>query len=129
MYDYKDHVYKDDIFRYSTLPPHLKGKRVIFTEDVMPLEEYERTPYGVHMSAEDLYYQAVLFFYLGERVIGSMGLFRTKEEGGFQEEERGLLEYLAEMVRPTTRPISATVGSPGSTTASTSFFKTTRWGR
>lgn len=98
MYDYKDHVYKDDIFRYSTLPPHLKGKRVIFTEDVMPLEEYESTPYGVHMSAEDLYYQAVLFFYLGERVIGSMGLFRTKEEGGFQEEERGLLEYLAEMV-------------------------------
>lgn len=27
MYDYKDHIYKDDIFRYSSLPPHLKGKR------------------------------------------------------------------------------------------------------
>lgn len=46
MYDYKDHIYKDDIFRYSSLPPHLKGKRVIFTEDVMTLEDYERTPYG-----------------------------------------------------------------------------------
>ena len=21
MYDYKDHIYKDDIFRYSSLPP------------------------------------------------------------------------------------------------------------
>ena len=98
MYDYKDHIYKDDIFRYSSLPPHLKGKRVIFTEDVMTLEDYERTPYGIHMSAEDLYYQAVLFFFLGDRVIGSMGLFHTKEEGGFREEERGLLEYLAELV-------------------------------
>ena len=98
MYDYKDHIYKDDIFRYSSLPAHLKGKRVIFTEDVMPLEEYEHTPYGIHMAAEDLYYQAVLFFYLGDRVIGSMGLFRTKEEGGFQEEERSLLEYLSELV-------------------------------
>ena len=64
----------------------------------MTLEDYERTPYGIHMSAEDLYYQAVLFFFLGDRVIGSMGLFHTKEEGGFREEERGLLEYLAELV-------------------------------
>lgn len=98
MYDYKDHIYKDDIFRYSSLPAHLKGRHVIFTEDVMPLEEYERTPYGIHMSGEDMYYQAVLFFYLGDRVIGSMGLFRSKEEGGFGEEERSLLEYLAVLV-------------------------------
>lgn len=98
MYDYKDHVYKDDIFRYSSLPAHLKGKRVIFTQDVMALEEYERTPYGIHMAAEDLYYQAVLFFYQGERVIGSMGLFRTREEGGFAEAEREPLEYLAQLV-------------------------------
>lgn len=83
MYDYKDHIYKDDIFRYSSLPPHLKGKRVIFTEDVMTLEDYERTPYGIHMSAEDLYYQAVLFFFLGDRVIGSMGLFHTKRRAAF----------------------------------------------
>lgn len=98
MYDYKDHIYKDDIFRYSTLPPHLKGKRVIFTEDVMPFEEYQRTPYGIHMSAEDMHHQAVLFFYLGDRVIGSMGLFQNKEEGSFDEETRALLEYLAELV-------------------------------
>lgn len=98
MYDYKDHIYKDDIFRYSSLPAHLKGRHVIFTEDVMPLEEYERTPYGIHMSGEDMYYQAVLFFYLGDRVIGSMGLFRSREEGGFGEDERNLLEYLAVLV-------------------------------
>ena len=72
MYDYKDHVYRDDIFRYSALPPHLRGKHVVFTQDVMPLEEYERTPYGIHMAGEDMYHQAVLFFYMGDRVIGSM---------------------------------------------------------
>lgn len=98
MYDYKDHVYKEDIFRHSFLPEHLKGKRVIFTEDIMPFEEYEHTPYGIHMMSENLYYQAVLFFYLGERVIGSMGLFHSKEEGPFQEEDREPLEYLSELV-------------------------------
>ena len=98
MYDYKDHVYKEDIFRYSTLPAHLKGKRVVFTEDVMSMEEYGCTPYGIHMKAEELDYQAVLFFYQGDRLIGSLGLFRTKEEGAFREEERQPLEYLAELV-------------------------------
>ena len=98
MYDYKDHVYKEDIFRHSSLPERLKGKRVIFTEDIMPFEEYEHTPYGIHMMSENLYYQAVLFFYLGERVIGSMGLFHSKEEGPFQEEDREPLEYLSELV-------------------------------
>lgn len=98
MYDYKDRVYKEDIFRHSSLPEHLKGKRVIFTEDIMPFEEYEHTPYGIHMMSENLYYQAVLFFYLGERVIGSMGLFHSKEEGPFQEEDREPLEYLSELV-------------------------------
>lgn len=98
MYDYKDHIYKDDIFRYSTLPPHLKGKRVIYTDDVMPFEDYEKTAYGVHMTGEDLYYQAILFFYMGDRVIGSVGIFRSKEDGRFQEEERPLLEYLAKSV-------------------------------
>ena len=51
MYDYKDHVYKDDIFRYSSLPAHLKGKRVIFTQDVMALErsqEYRGVYHVLH---------------------------------------------------------------------------------
>ena len=92
---------------------------MIFTQDVMALEEYERTPYGIHMAAEDLYYQAVLFFYQGERVIGSMGLFRTREEGAFQEEERPPLEYLAELVEANYQTTSATAARPGSRTAST----------
>lgn len=98
MYDYKDHVYKDDIFRYSNLPPHLKGKRVIFTNDVMPFDQYEKTPFGICMASEDMYYQACLFFYLGDRVIASMGLFRSQNEEKFGEEDRALLEYLASLV-------------------------------
>ena len=98
MHDYKERVYRHDIFRYVNLPNHLKGKRVVFTHDVMPLEEYERTPYGIHMAGEGMYHQAVLFFYTGDRVIGSMGLFRSREEGRFTEEERVLLEYLGALV-------------------------------
>ena len=54
MHDYRERMHKHDIFRYSALPNHLKGRRVVCTEDVMPLEDYERTAYGTHMAGEDL---------------------------------------------------------------------------
>ena len=98
MYDYKDHVYRDDIYRYSNLPPHLKGRHVIFTDDIMSFEAFEKTPYGQHMIAVDMYYQACMFFYMGERVIASMALFRSINEEKFTEEDRSLLEYLAKLV-------------------------------
>lgn len=98
MYDYKERVYQHDIFRYANLPGHLRGRRVLFTEDVMPFSEYERTPYAVHMMGEDLCYQAVIFFFQGERVIGSMALFRSREQGPFREEDRALLDYLGCLV-------------------------------
>lgn len=98
MYDYKDHVYKDDIFRYSNLPAHLKGKKVILTHDIMSYEDFEKTPFGVHMVAVDFYYQACLYFYLGKRVIASMGLFRSAKQEKFSEEERALLEYLGSLI-------------------------------
>lgn len=98
MYDYKDHEYRHDIFQYSALPPHLKGRRVIYTEDVMPYPQYAQTPYGIYMIGEELNHQAVFFFYNGSRVIGSLGLFRDKKEGAFTEEERPLLEYLARLI-------------------------------
>lgn len=98
MYDYKDHVYRDDIYRYSNLPPHLKGKRVIFTDDIMSFEDFEKTPYGKHMISVDMYYQACMFFYIGDRMIASMALFRSINEEKFTEEDRQLLEYLAKLV-------------------------------
>jgi DNA-binding CsgD family transcriptional regulator len=98
MYDYKDHVYKDDIFHYSKLPAHLKKKRVLFTNDVMPFQEFEKTPFGVHMIAMDMYYQACLFLYEGDRVIASIALLRSYNEKRFDEEDRALLEYLCQLI-------------------------------
>ena len=98
MYDYKDHGYREDIFHYGALPKHLRGQRVVYTEDIMPYAQYARTPYGTHMIAEEMDYQAVLFLYAGERVLGSLGLFRDRREGRFTEEERPLLDYLARLI-------------------------------
>lgn len=98
MYDYKERLYRHDIFRWSALPAQLKGRRVLFTEDVMPFDEYVRSPYGAHLIAEGMVHQAVLFFFLGEKPIGSMALFRSKEEGAFDQEERALLEYLSQLI-------------------------------
>jgi len=98
MYDYKERMYRYDIYRWSNLPERLRGERVLFTEDVMPLEEYEDTPYGTRMAAAGMYYQAVLYFYLGDRPIGSMALFRSKEDGPFDQDVRPLLRYLSQLL-------------------------------
>ena len=98
MYDYKERICHHDIFRWSNLPERLRGRRVLFTEDVMDLEDYEATPYGTYMSAAGMYYQAVLYFYLGEKPIGSMAIFRSEEEGPFDKDTRSLLSYLSQLV-------------------------------
>ena len=98
MYDYKDHVYKDDIFQHSKLPSHLRGRRVLFTDDIMPYPEYEKTPFGMHMAAVDMYQQACVFLYMGDRVIASLALLRSATEERFNEEDRALLEYLGDLI-------------------------------
>lgn len=98
MYDYKDHVYKEDIFKYSRLPAHLKGRRVVFTEDLMEYHEFEKSPFGVHLMAVDMYYQACLYFYEQDRVIASIALLKSREEGPFSEDDRQLLEYLGDLI-------------------------------
>ena len=98
MYDYKERMYRHDIFRWSNLPEQLRGRRVLFTEDVMSPEEYAASPYGTHMAAAGMDYQAVLYFYLGEKPIGSMALFRSKEDGPYDQDARDLLNYLSRLV-------------------------------
>lgn len=98
MYDYKEQVYRDDIFRYSLLPPHLRGRSVVLTGDIMPLSEFEQTPFGRHMAAADMHHQACLFLYMGERVAASILLPRSLSQGPYSEEERGLLEYLTRLI-------------------------------
>lgn len=98
MYEYKDHAYKDDIFKYSRLPASLKTKRVVYASDIMPWAEFEKSPFGIHMAAMDMHYQACLFLRDGDRVIGSLALVRSKAEKPFDEEERKLLEYLTKLL-------------------------------
>ena len=119
MYDYKDHIYKDDIFRYSSLPAHLKGKRVIFTEDVMTLEEYERTPLRhPHGRRGPILPGGALLLPggAGDRLHGPLP---HPGGGGFQEEERPPWNTWRSWWRPTTKTTSATAARPGSRTAST----------
>lgn len=98
MYNYKDRLHREDVFRYSRLPAQYKGARVVYLQDLMPYETFLAGSLGSHLAAEELEHPAVLYFYENERVIGSLGLFRSKEKGPFREEERPCLEYLAQLI-------------------------------
>lgn len=98
MYDYKDHVHKEDIFHYSRLPAALKHRHVLFTDDLLSFSDFEKTPFGSYMMAMDMYYQACLYLYAGDRVIASIALLRAQNERRFDEDERALLDYLAHLI-------------------------------
>jgi DNA-binding CsgD family transcriptional regulator len=98
MYDYKDHLYREDIFALSKLPAGLRGRRVIFPRDIMPQEEYLQTAFARHLAEADLPHQVCLYLYHGGRLAASVALLRTEEEGGFDGDDRALLEYLTQLM-------------------------------
>lgn len=98
MYDYRERIYREDIFHYARLPAHMRGRRVVFTDDIMPFPEFEKTPFGQHMMAVDMYYQACLFLYEGDRLVASIALLRSVDELRFDEDDRALLSYIAQLI-------------------------------
>lgn len=97
--DYARIFYKMDPFSHKNLPEHLRKRRVVFIEDTMPLEIYEKSSYYLDCYAQhDFYYQACIFLKFGGKNVASLNTFRSKEEGAFTEDERALFTYLSELL-------------------------------
>lgn len=128
MYDYKERVYRDDIFHYARLPSHLRGRRVVFTDDILPFPEFEKTPFGQHMMAVDMYYQACLFLYEGERVVASIALLRSVDELRFDEDDRALLNYIGQLIELHYRSFSSQSGEAHLLEGFQTFFQELKMG-
>ena len=97
--------YKYDIFSASNIPRNLHKKTVLTIEDIMSLEEYEESLYGMYMQSIGLYYQACIYLTDSTRKIASISVFHTKEEGGFSSDDLRLFEMIGYHVSRSYVPI------------------------
>ena len=95
---YSDNIHKFDIFAPKQLPSALRGRRVLFTRDIMSPERYQKTDYCRCMAQLHLENQACIYLRLNTELLATICIFRTREDPDFSEDERALMEYLSELI-------------------------------
>jgi len=85
---YNQYFYKLDIFRpIDTLSRSFKQK-VVSVTDMMSYEQFVTTEYyNDFFKKMNLHYQIILPLILDEKILGVIGLFKTKEEGEFAQKD------------------------------------------
>ena len=94
---YTQYYYKTDIFHPLNIPTHLfMSKKVISTADIMSYGQYENTEYyNDFLKKDNFYYQVSLPLSVDHKLIGGIGIFRTKEEGCFTNKDVEILNYVS----------------------------------
>jgi len=95
---YNEYYYKTDIFQPSNLPKSLIRKPVLTISDIMPYKKYQSTEYHDFLAYSDLYYETCLFLNVDELHLGSIGIFRTKADGDFTENDYMVLENISKYI-------------------------------
>jgi len=98
MKAYEDYVAKIDIFAPKSLPISLKSKKVLFTEDIMPIDKYKKTEYYKQVARYDLVKQACIYLRRGDEIIATICIFRSEKELSFSQTEREFMEYLSDLI-------------------------------
>lgn len=79
-------MYKYDVFHPSNLPSTLVKKPLVDLEDIIPYAVFERSQY-YQLMGQNMYYRAILPLADEKRLVGMIGILKTKEEGPFTKEE------------------------------------------
>lgn len=92
---YAQQYHKIDMFHTLNMPKQLLQKKVVSVTDFMPYDQFENTEfYNGFLKKYDLYYETVMPFNSGNRLLGIIGVFKPKEKGNFTEKEFYVLNNL-----------------------------------
>ena len=97
--EYARGFYRIDPFAPRNLPDSLKRRKVVFIEDIMSLEHYEKTEYYRDCYApRDLYYQACIFLKINNENAATVNIYRPRRGPAFGEEDKILFEHLSDLI-------------------------------
>lgn len=99
-YMYTQHYFKTDIFHPVNLSTQLMlTKKAITISDIMPYKQFEDTEYyNDFLKKDNLYYEVALPLNVDNKLVGGIGVFRSKEEGDFRAKDLEILTYLSKYI-------------------------------
>jgi len=72
------------------------NKQVLSISDIMSYDKFEETEYYIDFLKKDnLYYEIAVPLSIGNKLIGGIGVFRSKEEGCFENKDVEILKCLS----------------------------------
>ncbi|MFZ5975192.1 MAG: helix-turn-helix domain-containing protein [Bacillota bacterium] len=99
---YKEYYYKTDLFHPRNFPCGFKldsNKPIVTNADLMPQNNYENTEfYRDFLKLENLYSQTVLYLRKNNRLIGAIGIQKSKDEGMFSDRELGIIHAVTPFI-------------------------------
>lgn len=95
MNDYEKYYFQTDIFHIINSQQRLANHNVLSINSLMSYKEYEKTEfYNDLLKKYNLYHELALPLKLNNRLLGCIGILRSKEEGVFTQKDVSVLNIL-----------------------------------
>lgn len=95
MNEYEEHFFKTDIFHIINSKQKLINNNVLSVNTLMSFKQFENTEfYNDLLKKYDLYHELAVPLKINNRLLGCIGILRSKEEGAFTNRDICILEVL-----------------------------------
>lgn len=95
MKDYDAHYFKTDIFHPVNSLQRLIDSNVLSVESIMRYQDFENTEYYNDLLKKyNLYYELAIPLKIDNRLLGGIGILRSKDEGDFSDKDVLILNIL-----------------------------------
>lgn len=96
---YFEYYYKTDIFHPNNYSSQFTSKEnVVTVTDLMTYKNFENTEFYHFLKQDNFYYQTSLYLRKNNRLIGTIGIFKTKESGNFTKKDIDILNILTPFI-------------------------------
>ncbi len=92
--EFKEYYYKVSIFQPLNLPEKLLNSTIITITDIMPYNSFARTENFQFLNKYNLHYRLNIIQYSDNVRLGTLCIFKSKEEGDFTKREYKILKIL-----------------------------------
>lgn len=98
--EFKEYYYKVSIFQPPNLPKKLLSSTIISIDDIMPYSKFTKTENSQYLNKYNFHYRININLYSETTKLGTLCIFKSKEEGNFSKRDFRILEILSSILAP-----------------------------
>ena len=96
---YVQYFYKVDMFHVCNISGSLLRKKLVSVTDIMSYDQYANTEYyNDFIKKINLHYEVILPLRIDDKLLGVIGVFKSKDEGGFTKKDSQILNRINEHI-------------------------------